>query len=124
MWSWTRYSLGLLIVWTVAAIMIIWGRSDIKNIGTITMAFVAPYLFGILIAALIKATRNKILLWGVIYGMGMTVVVLIARGSQIVMPEALVFSVTGIIAGIIHGRTVQYRSSGKLNSNNYDNTRR
>ncbi len=109
MWSWTRYSLGLLIVWTVAAIMIIWGRSDIKNIGTIAMAFVAPYLFGILISALIKVTRNKILLWGVIYGMGMTVVVLIARGSQIVMPEGLVFSVTGIIAGIIHGRTVQSR---------------
>ena len=37
----------------------------------------------------------------------MTIVVLIARWSQIVM--SVVSSVIGVIAGIIHGRTVQPR---------------
>ncbi len=108
MWSWTRYSLGLAVLWVVSAVMVIWGHSAIKTIGTVAMAFVTPYLFAILISVLVM-NRNSVLLWSVIYAIGMTVVVLIVRGSRIGIPEALVAGILGIVAGIIHGYTLRQR---------------
>lgn len=106
MWSWKWYTIGVVIVWMVTSLMTVWGGLLVNNVGTVGLAFVTPYLFRLLVMRF-KQTHRRVLALGALYFLVMSGTIFVLRGSHSVVILIVAAFTIGIIAGIVHGRTMR-----------------